>query len=105
MQKQKLPIFPFTYSSIYSFGLFQCEFLSSGDIGFRDVCIFFIRLHYASGAQSANKTHLKNSTEVMTPLLKIVHKRCCEHFHAGTDKRPFTHTHTHSSSYNEIGEK
>lgn len=34
------------------------------------------RWHFACGAQSAKKIYLQ--TEVMTQLLKIIHRPCCE---------------------------
>ncbi|MDF4377384.1 hypothetical protein P3378_24580, partial [Vibrio parahaemolyticus] len=88
-------IFPLTCSAFYQYRLFWCELLSVGDIGCRDVCLL-LNIMELDGTQLVMLKVAQNTfeqqqhqqqcvfPEIMTWLLKIIHRPCCEQFHVGT---------------------
>jgi len=78
---------PFTCGAIYRSRLFWCEFQSVGDISCRDVCLLTSIIEL-DGTQlvvlkAPEKYIWKSqqqclSPEIMTLLLKIIHRPCCQ---------------------------
>ena len=92
--KSKIYIFLLSCSVIYSSRLFWCELPSFGNISRKDLYIF-MNIMVLYGVQLAmlkapkKKNILKTQQqylflEIMTRLLNIINRHCCEQFNVGT---------------------
>ena len=91
--KSKIHIFPLTCDAIYPSSLFWCEFLSLDilALGKSSLKHNVTSWHLACSVQNAKTIQYNGKTqqqyvfpEVMTQLLKIIHRPCCEELHVGT---------------------
>lgn len=84
--KEMHVFYDLTCSAIHPPRWCWCELLSSGDLQRCLSSVNIMELDSARlvGAQRAKNIHLNISTEIVTQLLEIIHKPCCEKFHGGT---------------------
>jgi len=81
--------FPLRCRDLYPSRLFSCEFSSFGNISLRDVCLLanIVELHGAQlVALKVPKRNIRQTQtlrlfiEIMTQLLKLIGRLCCEQF-------------------------